>query len=603
MVKTLPTLNKIANGVQEKGFRVLLHPQPVKIPSDFWAKWRKAKGEKERLDLVKGLTKDENVYVLTSLVLDWDSPYEECEPVFLELMERLGVQGYECGRTKNGRFRAVIYLEPLRIEKGDLSVKTFYLRPYTRGKNGHTHLQNFREIVAILNAYAKRKGLKADDSFKRVNHPVWYGRGFYRRVRKVHGETKLYDLYNVAKKLQKEEELWEINREFWKEKYKERKISGKVVVPPFIARLQAQALNDLYRWQVAVKKLSEKYTRNRFTKVILPAVSWAMDLGLSRPDVDEFLRELLPDKENLEEDLEKAWEYARPITFEWKGKKGIDLKEKLIRFLEETEEGANRQFLLAEIFNGQNWLLQIVERFALKEGLISVEKRKLTPGPGRKSYVYFLTEKGKSFVESLKDKARNLSLFLAVGFDIVGDKKSIYKTSSFRKKQGDISPGLVGDGRKDLEKEKNFFEKVEKERKERLSKDLHEKEGKERRKINMSSFLPEDNGGGKKVEGEVEVDKVLQERVFENKDKAIEFLESLNGLYKIGDRLKVWVRFPAEIHEGKSVLYEFEKVKMSVFKGFDKVGERETWELKRIYWNTLRFHDDTSEDMGRGRNL
>ena len=58
------------------------------------------------------------------------------------------------------------------------------------------------------------------------------------------------------------------------------------------------------------------------------------------------------------------------------------------------------------------------------------------------------------------------------------------------------------------------------------------------------------------------------------------------------------MRFPVEIHEGKPVLYEFEKVKMSVFKGFDKVEEKETWELKRIYWNTLRFHGDTSEDTG-----
>lgn len=509
VVKTLPTLNRIAGGVQKEDLRVLLHPQPVKIPPSFWKRYRQAKSGKERLELAKGLTTDKNIFALVCIVLDWDSPYEECEPVFLELVRKLGIQGYECGETKSGNFRAVIYLEPLRVEKKNEPIRAFYLTAQGKGRNGHTHLQNFREIVAILNAYARKRGLKADDSFKRVNHPVWYGEGFYSRVRKVHGETKLYDLYRKAKELQREGGLWEVNREFWKEKCRENRTSGKVVVPPFVARIQAQKLDDLYRWQIAARRLSEKYTSNRFTKVILPAVSWAMDLGLSRYDVDSYLKELLPDKKDMDAELEKAWRYARPQRFEWRGGK-IDLKEKLIEFLENTEEEAPRQFLLSEVFHGQNWMLQIVERFAIREGLIAVEKRKLTQGPGRKSYVYVLTEKGKSFVESLKDKARNLSLFLAVGFDIVGDKKSIYKTSSFRKKQGDISTGLVGDGRK-------------------------------------KSTPFEEEKAPPKEEVEMDLEKVLREYVFSDKNEAISFLESLNGKYRIGDRVKVWVRSPARI--------------------------------------------------------
>ena len=583
VVKTYPTLNKIVNGLREKGLRVLTHPQPVKIPKDFWEKWRRAKKGWDRKELAKGLTKDENVFALVCIVLDWDSSYEVCEPVFLELVERLGVKGYECGKTKSGNFRAVIYLEPLRIEKEGQPIRSFYLRPHTEGRNGHTHLQNFREIVSILNAYARKRGLKADDSFKRVNHPVWYGEEFYQRVRKVHGETKLYDLYNAVKKLQREEGLWEVNQEFWE--YREKKTSGKIIVPPFIAKLQAQALDDLYRWQIAVKKLTERYTHSRFTKVILPAISWAMDLGLSRWDVDSYLKELLPDKKDMDKELERAWKYARPQRFEWHGKgRKIDLKEKLIEFLENTEEGAPRQYLLSEVFGGQNWMLQLVERFALKEGLISVEKRKLTEGPGRKSYIYTLTEKGKSFVESLRDNAQKLSLSLAVGFDMVRDKKSIYKTHPLIGEEQDRRSGLVEDG---LNREENTFPPPLSSSTPSQSQEApSETEG---RTEDTHGDLIEDWLGDLVEEGEIEmadIEESLRTYVFSDKNEAIEFLESLNGKFRIGDRVRVWVVSPARMHEGKPVLYEFEKVILSVYQGFRRVGEKETWELKKIHWDT-----------------
>ena len=604
VVKTYPTLNKLTNELQKKGLRILLHPQPVKIPPSFWAKWRKAKSGKERLELSKGLTKDENIYILTSVVLDWDSPYEKCEPVFLELVEKLEIKGYECGKTKSGNFRAVIYLEPLRVEKENQPIRTFYLTAQGKGRNGHTHAQNFREIVATLNAYARKRGLKADDSFKRVNHPVWYGEGFYSRVRKVRGETKLYDLYNAVKKLQKEEELWEINREFWKEKYRERRSGGKVVVPPFIAKLQAQALDDLYRWQIAVKKLTEKYASNRFTRVILPAISWAMDLGLSRWDVDSYLKELLPDKKDMDKELERAWKYARPQRFEWHGKgRKIDLKEKLIEFLENTEEGAPRQYLLSEVFGGQNWLLQIVERFAIREGLISIERKKLTEGPGRKSYIYTLTEKGKSFVESLKDNAQKLSLSLAVGFDLPTHKKSIYKTSPLigEEQVSRRDTGLVEDG---LNREENTSppsppsstpsQSWEGENKESLGNPpLPPSETEiEGRTEDTHEDLIEDWLGDLVEEGReigmVDIEETLRTYVFESKSEAISFLESLNGRFRIGDRVKVKVKAPFSTPDPPPVLYEFEKVVLPVYQGFSRarVGERETWELRSIHWNT-----------------
>ena len=574
VVKTYSTLNKLTNELQKKGLRVLLHTQPVKIPKDFWKKWRKAKSGKERLNLSSSLTKDENVFALVCIVLDWDSPYEECEPVFLELVERLGIKGYECGKTKSGNFRAVIYLEPLRIERKDQPIRTFYLTAQGKGRNGHTHLQNFREIVAILNAYARKRRLKADDSFKRVNHPVWYGEGFYKRERKVYGETKLYDLYNAVKKLQAEEGLWETNRQFWEEKYKEKKTSGKIILPPFVAKLQAKRLDDLYKWQIAVRRLSEKYAHSRFTKVILPAISWAMNLGLPKWDVNDFLRELLWDKKDIDAELERAWKYARPQHFEWHGKgRKIDLKEKLLEFLTETEEGAPRQFLLAEVFSGQNWMLQLVERFAIREGLISVEKRKLTEGPGRKSYIYTLTEKGKSFVESLKDNAQKLSLSLAVGFDMVRDKKSIYKTPPYREEQ---RSGLVVDGQ-------GLFCLP----KAGSSSSLSEAHSGAPMRTDRNAPSPPRN----LIEGEVDRKDIEETFTFSDKNEVVSFLESLNGKFRIGDRVRIWVVSPARMHEGKSVLYEFEKVLVDVYRGFDRIGKRETWEVKKIHWETVRKNE------------
>ena len=610
VVKTYPTLNKLTNELQKKGLRVLLHTQPVKIPPSFWAKWRKAKSGKERLELSKGLTKDENIYILTSVVLDWDSPYEECEPVFLELVDRLGIKGYEHGRTKSGNFRAVIYLEPLRVEKENQPIRTFYLTAQGKGRNGHTHLENMKEIVAILNAYARRKGIKSDDSFKRVNHPVWYGEGFYSRVRKVRGETKLYDLYRKAKELQREEGLWEVNREFWGYKDKRKggyreKTSGKVVVPSFVARIQAKQLSDLYRWQIAVRRLAEKHTHSRFTKVILPAISWAMDLGLFRVDVDSYLRELLPDKKDMDRELERAWKYARPQRFEWHGKgRKIDLKEKLIEFLENTEEGAPRQYLLSEVFGAQNWLLQIVERFAIREGLISIERKKLTEGPGRKSYIYTLTEKGKSFVESLKDNAQKLSLSLAVGFDMVRDKKSIYKTPPLigEEQVSRRDTGLVEDGRT-IEEENtptsppslpssSPLQSWEGENKESSGNSpplLPLETGIEGRTEDTHEDLIEDWLGDLLTEGEeveVDIEETLRTYVFSDRNEAISFLESLNGRFRIGDRVKVKVKAPFSTPDPPPVLYEFEKVVLPVYQGFRQVGERETWELRSIYWNT-----------------
>ena len=481
VVKTSETLIRVALNEE---YRILFHPQPVCVPKGFWKKWKKARTEEERLKLVKeaGLVRDENIFVISTIVLDIDSPYEEVEPVFLELVKRLGIQGWECGKTKSGNFRAFLYLKPLRVEvsgdeKGNKKIKAFYLRPHTRAKNGHTHLENTKEIIAILNAYFRKRGLKADDSFIRVNHPVWLGDGFYLLKRKSIGETNLYDLYRAVKKLQAEEELWETNQKFWKELYQERKEKKKrpkVVIPTFVAEKLVKELDDFTKWKQAVDRLAEKYDSYRFKHIMLPAVGWAKYLGLSRAEVDDYLREVLWDKRNFDEDIEKAWKYAEPIEFEWKGKgKEIDLKELLISFLEKAKNGALRKELLANLFKRQNWLLELIEQFARKNELVAVEKVKLTRGKGRKAYVYYLTEKGEAFLKALKEKVvseEEVVKAVAVGSDINPEsekkgqvKKSIYITPPFGRSRGDecllglVVVGLISASAGRID-EKSFFE-------------------------------------------------------------------------------------------------------------------------------------------------
>ncbi|HIC96791.1 MAG TPA: hypothetical protein EYP11_00090 [Aquificaceae bacterium] len=425
IVKTRGTLNRLA-----KDYKVLIHPLPVKIPVGFWEEWKKAKTPQERLKLVKekGLLKEENIFALTRLVLDVDTKYEEAEKEVLKLFQLLGIKGYELGRTKSGNLRAVIYLKPLRIKKD--GIREFYLSPKGRGKNGKTHYENAKEITEIMISYLRSKGLKADRTFTRLNHPIWYGMHFYTRVVKVEGESWLYDIYGKAKELQKEEL-----------RKASKKPKGRVIIPRFIAKHQTQALDDLLKWKIATKRLAEKHISHRFTRVIMPAIGWAKYLGLERYEVESFLKELLPDKADMDKELERAWKYGDALEFKWKGR-DYSVEELLKRFytmLLRAEEGVSRQVILAEVFRGQNWLLQMIERFLLREGYISMEKRKLTPGPGRRSYVYTLTEKGKSFIKCLKDNDSKQVSKQVVGLSLTEEKKQ-YTTPPKEEQRS----GLVG---------------------------------------------------------------------------------------------------------------------------------------------------------------
>jgi predicted transcriptional regulator len=445
-------------------------PNPIEIPVEFWKEYRKVKLPHQRLELAKKykLLTDEAILILRYLVLDIDSPFEEVLPVWNKLKEELGIERYAIYRTKSGQFRAYIYLKPTFIEKdkeitfilnGEEKKKTitqtyiFYLRPHTKAKNGHTHLENARELLHIIYAFFEKHGLKADRTFpNRINHPIWVEGWSIKGKRSELVEEglgqaiRLYDLYRRTKELQKRYGLWtfgniNLTEKFWGkgESQDKSQKEGKLIVPKFVAQKVANELDDLIRWKLAVKKLAEKYTTYRFTKVMMPAVGWAKDLGLDKREVYDYLRDLLPDKRNFDEDFEKAWKYA-DCRFEWKANesKGKEQENLIVELLKACQRPTSRQELIAKVFHGQVWLFEEATQKALKAGLLQVEKVKLKQGKGRKSHVYALTDKGRAFLESWQTNPRE-SLAMVVGLESMegkGLQKNLYITPFREQRSG-----------------------------------------------------------------------------------------------------------------------------------------------------------------------
>ncbi len=519
VVKTSTTLASYLNGWKKYGILPMFLPNPVKVPRGYWEEYKKGAGRHpgSRLLLVKKyrLLKDDAILKLKVLVIDIDSPYEEVLPVWEELRKKLGIEkGYWIVKTKSGNFRAYIFLEPTIYERtykevvdGEVQEKTviyeFWLRPEEKGRNGKTHLENARELLHIIYAFFEKRGLKADRTFpNRINHPVWVegwdinGKKSEVKEAKEGYAGKLYDLYRRAKKLQKEENLWtfgsvNLTEKFWAEKLKKgtsEKTKGKVVVPKFIVKKQIKELDELTKWKLAVAKLAEKYDSYRFKHVMLPAVGWALWLGIPRAEVESYLREVIPDKKNFDVDIEKAFNAAKPTPFKWEGKE-LSTEDLVRKFLKKAKGGVVRQSLLREVFRGKNYLLQKIERYLLENGLVYIRAEKLKRGRGRKAYIYCITEKGEAFLEALEEgkkleEAQKLRK-VAGGEDIRStlsdkeQKKSIYKTL-FREQRS----GLVGAG-----KEKTFsYQQSEKVFvSDNITDEAKKKAGDERRKLRLAS--------------------------------------------------------------------------------------------------------------------
>jgi predicted transcriptional regulator len=440
-VKTDYTFSLLEKGWKENGIVPMFLPNSLKISQAFWEEYRQAKTGSARLKLVQEykLLTDDAILNLQYLAIDVDSPFEKVLPVWEKLKEELGIKRYAIYKTKSGNFRAYIYLKPTFIMKEKKVVVqgkketitktyTFYLQPHTKARNGHTHLENARELMHIIYAFFEKHGLKADRTFpNRINHPIyvegWSIRGKSSKlVEEGKGQAiRLYDLYRKAKLLQKKYELWtfgsiNLTEKFWGKGESKEKKETKLVVPSFVAKKIVKEFDDLVKWKIAVRALAEKHTSYRFTKVMMPAVGWAKDLGLDKREVYDYLKELIPDKRNFDEDFEKAWKYA-DCRFEWKERRAKrQASDYLVEFLRACQEPTSRQELLRKVFGEIKYLLELTEKKALENGLVSVKKVKLTQGRGRKSYVYELTEKGKALLESLQEDKKE-SLALAVGLD------------------------------------------------------------------------------------------------------------------------------------------------------------------------------------------
>jgi predicted transcriptional regulator len=213
---------------------------------------------------------------------------------------------------------------------------------------------------------------------------------------------------------------------------------------------------------------------------MMPAVGWAKDLGLDKRDVYDYLRKLLPDKRNFDDDFEKAWKYA-DCRFEWKANesKRKEQENLLVELLRACQKPTSRQELIAKVFHGQVWLFEEAMEKALKSGLAQVEKVKLKQGKGRKSHVYTLTEKGQAFLESLRTNPRE-SLAMVVGLESMegqGYEKNLYITP-LEQYNGQV--GLVG------ETENEGIYKLEQSQ---ISEDFNRRE-------NLNNTAREQAGGG-----------------------------------------------------------------------------------------------------------
>lgn len=392
IVRTPKELSGTLSSASLLGRDILLHPNPVRLTKKFRQRYRKARSSKIRLKLAKELKllTDENMLALQNLVLDIDSPFEKSYPVWLNIVRRLSFSGWKAFRTRSGNLRIWIPLAPGR--------NSLYLTPTAKGRNGRTHLEVARETVDILCAAFRKMGMDADTSFvDRINHPVWMetfrgpGDTASELVEDTQGSISLYALYNRVKSLQREWGLWDLTRVYWPEKFKPReKPKTKGSLPDPVAPKTAA----FEQWEKAVTTLVQKHGHRRFIHILFPAVGWAKYLNLPEEKVLKVLRRLLPDKRDLDRDLQTAYRYANVLEFKPRRKTKTEvtneLMEKAITLIKEAKEaGVPRQVLLWEVAKGNSRLWQTVEKKLLEIREITRARVKVTPGKGRRAWVYY----------------------------------------------------------------------------------------------------------------------------------------------------------------------------------------------------------------------
>ena len=292
----------------------------------------------------------------------------------------------------------------------------FFLSPSGKGRNGKIHLENLREVVAILSAYIQHRleegKLQAvvDPNFIcRINHPI---RLESHRIAKKNGTpVELYDLYGRAKEIQKEKSLYRfgsinLTERFWNEKWEKIENAGKIIIPEFVKEKIAEDIEKQELWKVAVRKLSQNHTESRWKKIILPATAWAISIGMEKEEVIRELSKILPTKKDIEKEIEKAWKYCMRQNSEfWEKftfkigdsehrrffrKKLWELSDEILCMVYENGGKISRQELVGKY--GQKWLVDLVWRYLEEVGYVTTEWE--IYGRGRPRKILVLTQEG-----------------------------------------------------------------------------------------------------------------------------------------------------------------------------------------------------------------
>jgi len=387
--KTAKTLENIVKSYAKEGYQILWHPNPVVATEKFWKLYRKTKEGHERVKLFKdfSILADENILNVREFFIDIDSNFEESYTALRELLDKLN----EKSKIK---IDSCITIYKTKSQRLRFSFSIIPVRPNKVSKNHKTHLENVKEAVSIINLFFKSKGLNADDSFKRINHPIWITKN-QNVVKEATHRIDFYYIYKLLKSLQKELKLYETKTV--------PRLTNKHVDTN--DEILYKAVDTMYKNAIAQGK-------GRYIHFLQPLAGWFKYLGKPFEEYYQVAYSYCSDKVR---DIHTAWKYANPLPFTPSGT-SYNLKEymeKAKQYIIEHKE-ATRQDLLNDVFDGQRWLEKLVMDNLIKEGYTKCEYRKHRRGRPQKVYVYaYSVEKvGNNNAEINVEKTDNESAVL-----------------------------------------------------------------------------------------------------------------------------------------------------------------------------------------------
>ncbi len=385
IVRTEKTLENIIKDKQKHNYNILFHPNPVKLDKDFYERYRETLSGYERIQLFteKNILSDENILFIDTITIDIDSPYEQSVVVLEKLVNLLGISRSALNiiKTKSGNLR--------------FAFKVYPINPRKVNKNKKSNLENVKEFVEIINEFFILHNLKADKTFKRINHPVWIT-GKQEVIQIATTRERFYDIYRKAKQIQRDiNKIKQTQERIKKQKNKKLKIKRKKVVLPAFILNKLRAIETDLVLKSAVKTLYENSKgKGTYTYFLQVLAGWCKYLSLSYSEYYDLATEYMPVDRKREKDLKTAWRYARPIEFKCKNVRKeysvVEYAEKVIKYLENNST-ADRQTLLKEVFDNQSWLEQVVMSELKNLGVVEhiFEKQEGKKG-GRPKKVYIL---------------------------------------------------------------------------------------------------------------------------------------------------------------------------------------------------------------------